>query len=69
MIVNDLFSTFFQPQVIVVSDSQINEIKRKRLMGEKESLEKTKAKIEERIAEINASVTSLDTTPQVESNS
>jgi|TARA_Y100000361_G_C11158440_1_gene345663 hypothetical protein len=69
MIVNDLFSTFFQPQVIVVSDSQINEIKRKRLMGEKESLEKTKAKIEERIAEINASVASLDTTPQVESNS
>lgn len=69
MIVNDLFSTFFQPQVIVVSDSQINEIKRKRLMGEKESLEKTKAKIEERIAEINASVASLDTTPQAESNS
>jgi len=69
MIVNDLFSTFFQPQVIVVSDSQINEIKRKRLMGEKESLEKTKAKIEERIAEINASVASLDTTPQAESSS
>ena len=69
MIVNDLFTTFFQPQVIVVSDSQINEIKRKRLMGEKESLEKTKAKIEERIAEINASVASLDTTPQAESSS
>ena len=69
MIVNDLFSTFFQPQVIVVSDSQINEIKRKRLMGEKESLEKTKVKIEERIAEINKSVGALDINPQVESNS
>jgi len=69
MIVNDLFSTFFQPQVIVVSDSQINEIKRKRLMGEKESLEKTKVKIEERIAEINKSVGALDINPQSESNS
>ena len=69
MIVNDLFSTFFQPQVIVVSDSQINEIKRKRLMGEKESLEKTKVKIEERIAEINMSVGALDINPQAESNS
>tara|TARA_R100000781_G_C4026616_1_gene109105 strand:- start:368 stop:577 length:210 start_codon:yes stop_codon:yes gene_type:complete len=69
MIVNDLFSTFFQPQVIVVSDSQINEIKRKRLMGEKESLEKTKVKIEERIAEINKSVGALDINPQAESNS
>ena len=69
MIVNDLFSTFFQPQVIVVSDSQINEIKLKRLMGEKESLEKTKVKIEERIAEINKSVGALDINPQAESNS
>ena len=69
MIVNDLFSTFFQPQVIVVSDSQINEIKRKRLMGEKESLEKTKVKIEERIAEINKSVGAVDINPQAESNS
>ena len=69
MIVNDLFSTFFQPQDIVVSDSQINEIKRKRFMGEKESLEKTKVKIEERIAEINKSVGALDINPQAESNS
>ena len=69
MIVNDLFSTFFQPQVIVVSDSQIIEFKRKRLMGEKESLEKTKVKIEERIAEINKSVGALDINPQAESNS
>ena len=38
-------------------------------MGEKESLEKTKVKIEERIAEINKSVGALDINPQAESNS
>jgi hypothetical protein len=69
MIVNDLFTTFFQPQVIVVSDSQINEIKRKRLVGERESLEKTKDKIEERITEINAAVDALDIYSKAESNS
>lgn len=69
MIVNDLFTTFFQPQVIVVSDSQINEIKRKRLVGEKESLEKTKDKIEERITEINAAVDALDIYSKAESSS
>ena len=52
MMIHDMFNTFFQPQVIVVSDSQINEIKRKRLQGEKESLEHAMSRLQDRITDV-----------------
>jgi hypothetical protein len=67
MMIHDMFNTFFQPQVIVVSENQINEIKRKRLLGEKESLEHAKMRIQDRIVEVETQLQSISPVGSIES--
>ena len=64
--IHDMFNTFFQPQVIVVSESQINEIKRKRLQGEKESLEHAKMRIQDRITEVETQLQAISPVGSIE---
>ena len=66
MMIHDMFNTFFQPQVIVVSESQINEIKRKRLQGEKESLEHAKMRIQDRITEVETQLQAISPVGSIE---
>ena len=66
MMIQDMFNTFFQPQVIVVSESQINEIKRKRLQGEKESLEHAKMRIQDRITEVETQLQAISPVGSIE---
>ena len=68
MMIHDMFNTFFQPQVIVVSESQINEIKRKRLQGEKESLEHAKMRIQDRITEVETQLQAISPVGSIEEN-
>ena len=67
MMIHDMFNTFFQPQVIVVSENQINEIKRKRLLGEKESLENAKMRIQDRIVEVETRLQAISPVGSIES--
>ena len=66
MMIHDMFNTFFQRQVIVVSESQINEIKRKRLQGEKESLEHAKMRIQDRITEVETQLQAISPVGSIE---